>query len=144
MSEDFQSSGDRNCEHEIDKIVTHQRNVGRVHASGGFYAANGIWEPEGGEVYSGQGAHGLSRGKLSSISVDGTSDGYGCLGITFIDTPNSINKSGCPETDKIRRISRFKIIKERLRIQKKRKLMTQGCSKKCQKEAQKAPHMDQK
>jgi hypothetical protein len=102
VSEDFQSSGDRNCEHEIDKIVTHQRNLRWVHASGGFYAANGIREPEGGEVYSGQGAHGLSRGKLSSLSVDGTSDGYGCLGITFIDIPNSVNKCDCPEIDKIR------------------------------------------
>jgi len=118
VSEDFQSSGDRNCEHEIDKIVTHQRNLGWVHASGGFYAANGIWEPEGGEVYSGQGAHGLSRGKLSGLSVDGTSDGYGCLGITFIDIPNSVNKCDCPEIGKIR-TSRFKIISKSIFVSRK-------------------------
>ena len=76
--------------------------------------------------------------------MDGTSDGYSCLGITFIDMPNSINKSDYPKTDKIRKVSKFKIIKTPSSYPEKRELMTQGCSERGQKEAQKkAPHTDQ-
>ena len=47
----------------------------------------------------------------------------------FIDIPNSVNKSDYSETDKIRRISKFKIIKTPSSYPEKRELMTQGCSK---------------